>query len=168
MGEFDYGGVTYEGSHEPLVSREVWERVQAILDGRYEKKHRKVTHDFAYSGMICCGHCGCSLVGELKKGRYVYYHCTGYRGKCPERYAREEAIESQFASQLRGLVVPPEVLAWLQTELVESDKTEAAAREQTIRRQQGEVQRLQSRLSVYTMIGSTDEWMPRCMTARRE
>ncbi|MGC9950217.1 MAG: hypothetical protein ABSF64_27955, partial [Bryobacteraceae bacterium] len=28
-----------------------------------------------------CGHCGCSLVGEIKKKRYVYYHCTGYRGK---------------------------------------------------------------------------------------
>ena len=49
-GDFDYGGVTYEGSHEPLVSREIWNRVQEILDGRHEKKHRKVTHDFAYSG----------------------------------------------------------------------------------------------------------------------
>ena len=89
-GDFDYGGRTYEGSHEPLVKREVWDRVQEILDGRHAKKHRKVTHDFVYSGMVRCGHCGCSMVGEVKKGRYVYYHCTGYRGKCPEPYTREE------------------------------------------------------------------------------
>jgi site-specific DNA recombinase len=78
-GDFNYGGISYEGTHEPLVTREIWERVQKILDGRHAKKHRKVTHDFVYSGMVRCGHCGCSMVGEVKKGRYVYYHCTGYR-----------------------------------------------------------------------------------------
>ena len=30
------------------------------------------------------------MVGEIKKNRYVYYHCTGYKQKCPERYTREE------------------------------------------------------------------------------
>lgn len=60
-GDFDYGGTTYHGSHEPLVSREVWDRVQEILDGRHAKKHRKVTHEFVYSGMVNCGHCGCSM-----------------------------------------------------------------------------------------------------------
>jgi len=49
-GDFDYGGRTYEGSREPLVRREVWDRVQEILDGRHARKHRKVTHDFVYSG----------------------------------------------------------------------------------------------------------------------
>jgi site-specific DNA recombinase len=32
-----------------------------------------------------------ALVGEKKKGKYVYYRCTGNKGKCPEPYAREEA-----------------------------------------------------------------------------
>jgi|ERR1035441_9644206 site-specific DNA recombinase len=147
-GDFDYGGRTYEGSHEPLVKREVWDRVQEILDGRRAKKHRKVTHDFVYSGMVRCGHCGCSMVGEVKKGRYVYYHCTGYRGKCPEKYTREEILEQQFAAVLRGLVVPPAVLTWLQSELVESDQTEQAARAQVMRRQQMELERLQARADV--------------------
>src|SRR5206468_3853358 len=47
-GDFDYGGTLYQGNHEPLVSGEVWERCQEILDGRYENKHRKMTHEFAY------------------------------------------------------------------------------------------------------------------------
>jgi len=34
---------------------------------------------------VHCGRCGCALVGEKKKGKYVYYHCTGNKGKCPER-----------------------------------------------------------------------------------
>jgi site-specific DNA recombinase len=147
-GDFDYGGVMYQGRHEPLVTRDIWERVQEILDGRQEKKHRKVTHDFAYSGLIKCGHCGCSLVGEVKKGRYVYYHCTGYRGKCGERYTREEILEQQFAACLRELVVPPPVLVWLQSEVAESDQTDLAARAQTVRRERTDLERTQARLQM--------------------
>jgi site-specific DNA recombinase len=46
------------------VTRESWERVQEILDGRHEEKHRKVTHGFAFSGLVNCGHCGCSLAAR--------------------------------------------------------------------------------------------------------
>ena len=54
----------------------------------------------------------------------------------------------QFANSLRDLVVPPAVLAWLQSELLESDQTEAASRMQTMRRQQCDLERLQNRLDV--------------------
>ena len=57
-------------------------------------------HDFAFSGLIACANCGCSVVGEIKKQRYVYYHCTGYADKCQgnpascrRRYVREEVLE---------------------------------------------------------------------------
>ena len=60
------------GTHEPLVTRECWQRVQELLDARAKNKIRKMKHDFAYSGLVPCGHCGCLLVGELKKGKYVY------------------------------------------------------------------------------------------------
>jgi len=43
------------------------------------------------------------FVGELKKGKYVYYHCTGNRGKCPEPYTRQELLTSGFASVLKAL-----------------------------------------------------------------
>ena len=147
-GGFQLRGRTYQGSHEPLVTREVWDRVQEILDGRHATRHRKVTHDFVYSGLVRCGHCGCSMVGEVKKGRYVYYHCTGYRGKCPEPYTREEILEQKIAGALRALVIPPAVLAWLQSELVVADRTEQATRVQTERRQQMEIERLQARMEV--------------------
>jgi site-specific DNA recombinase len=84
-GEFDWNGITYQGVHEPLVTKDCWQRVQELLDARAENKTRKMKHDFAYTGLVHCGHCGCLFVGELKKGKYVYYHCTGNRGKCPER-----------------------------------------------------------------------------------
>ena len=43
------------------------------------------------------------MIGELKKGRYVYYHCTGYKGKCPEPYVREETLVERFGELLQQL-----------------------------------------------------------------
>ena len=86
MGDFEWNGRVYKGAHEPIVSRELWERVQEVLEGRHAKRHRRAKHNFAFSGLISCGHCGCAIVGEMKKQRYVYYHCSGYKRKCPEPY----------------------------------------------------------------------------------
>jgi site-specific DNA recombinase len=70
-GDFDWDGITYTGAHEPLVSRECWQRVQDLLNARAANRTRKVKHDFAYTGLVHCGHCGCLLVGELKKEKYI-------------------------------------------------------------------------------------------------
>ena len=93
MGDFEWNGRVYPGVHETIVSRELWERVQDVLEGRHAKRHRRAKHNFAFSGLIRCGHCGCAVVGEIQKRRYVYYHCSGYKGKCPEPYVREEVLD---------------------------------------------------------------------------
>ena len=90
VGDFKWKGKLYRGMHAPLVSRELWDRVQNTLDRRFATRHRKVKHNFSFSRLITCRHCGYSLLGEIKKGRYIYYHCSGYKGKCPEPYTREE------------------------------------------------------------------------------
>ena len=145
MGDFDWDGSTYAGTHEPLVTRQCWERVQELLDARAENKTRKVKHDFAYTGLVRCGHCGCLLVGELKKRQYVYYHCIGNRGKCPEPYTRQETLTGEFANILRDLVIPQPVLDWLGDAVLESDRTEHAAREQAIKRLQARYEQIQAR-----------------------
>ena len=89
---------------------ELWERVQGILDGRNVSKAKRGKHDFAFSGLIACAKCGCSVVGEIKKQRYVYYHCTGYADKClgnpascRRSYVREEVLEQKFTELLGQL-----------------------------------------------------------------
>jgi site-specific DNA recombinase len=146
MGDFDWDGTTYQGTHDPLVTRESWQRVQELLNARAENKTRKVKHDFAFTGLVQCGHCGCFLVGELKKGQYLYYHCTGNRGKCPEPYTRQEALTGEFASILGELVIPQPILEWLGDSVLESDRTEQATRERTIKRMEAAYDRLKARI----------------------
>jgi site-specific DNA recombinase len=91
-------GKLIQGRHEALISVELWEQVQGVRDGRFAKKAKRGRHDFAFSGLIGCAQCGCAVVGEIKKRRYVYYHCTGYADKCQgnpascrRKHVREEA-----------------------------------------------------------------------------
>ncbi|SRR6266446_147015 len=145
-GEFDWNERRYKGKHEPLVTRELWERVQGTLDKRNARKTHSTKRGFAFSGLISCGHCSCAMVGELKKRRYVYYHCTGYKGKCAEPYVREEVISERFAEILGRLSFGDEVLTWVSTALRDSHVDEQKEHEAAIGRLQAEHERLQHRL----------------------
>ncbi len=147
-GDFDWKGKTYHGKHQPLISRDLWNQVQAVIDHRFSRRHRKSKHDFAFSGLISCGHCGCSLVGEIKKGRYVYYHCTGYKGKCPDPYTREEIFEEKFTEVLGGLSFDHDILEWITEALRQSHEDEKAYHDEAISRLQNEFTRLQGRIDV--------------------
>ena len=145
-GDFDWNGETFRGSYEAIVSHEVWEKAQAILDHRFAKRHRRVKHTFAFSGLIACGHCGSSLVAEIKKQRYVYYHCTGSKGKCGERYVREEVLEEQFVEMLRGLRLDEELLGAVTRGLRESLGDVQRHRRAAVGRLQSANERLEGRI----------------------
>ena len=109
--------------------------------------------DFAFSGLIACGKCGCSVVGEIKKQRYVYYHCTGYADKCQgnpascrRKYVREEVLEVQFTELLGRLKFDDEVLEWVRDALHASCADELGEHEEAIKRLQTEHKRLQDRI----------------------
>jgi hypothetical protein len=55
---------------------------------------------------VCRGdfhHPSCALVAEIKKKQYAYYHCTGNKGKCPEKWVREEEIARQFGQAIGAI-----------------------------------------------------------------
>ncbi len=80
-----------EGQHEPLISEELFQKVQFILDGnkRVERPNTKILSDtnLPLRGFLVCPECGRNLTGSASKGRtnrYYYYHCVsscGFRQK---------------------------------------------------------------------------------------
>ena len=145
-GDFDWNGKLYQGKYQPLVSRDLWKSVQDVLDYRLATRKKEKEHSFAFSGLIMCGHCGCALVGEIKKGKYVYYHCTGYKGKCPEPYTRQEVLEAEFSRLLRTLVIDQEVIDWVADALRQSHADEKRHHDEAIARLRADHERLQNRL----------------------
>ncbi|WP_254514694.1 recombinase family protein [Novosphingobium sp. G106] len=116
-GSFEWIGKTYAGSHTPLTTYATWSNVQDILDGRSISNVHGNRHQFAFTGLVTCGHCGCAITAEIKKQRYIYYHCSRFKARCPEPYIREEVLAEKFAGALRRLHIDDEVFALIRRAL---------------------------------------------------
>lgn len=110
-----WSGKTYPGKHRAMVTMDEFERVQAIFGRPVRPQPQK--HVFAYTGLIRCGSCGCSVTAEHKVNRhgqrYVYYHCTRKRGPCSERAVELRELEKQIHAFLRRLQTPSALHLWL-------------------------------------------------------
>jgi site-specific DNA recombinase len=109
IGQFVWRGVIYDGTHAPLISLDLFQRVQDTFAGRNKPKYRK--HEFAFAGLLSCAHDGCTVTTELQKGRYIYYRCSHGRGKCALPYMREEDVANRLGQLLKDIYVPEGIAA---------------------------------------------------------
>ncbi len=107
IGQFVWRAHTYQGTHAPIISPEMYARVQDVLHGHNKPKYSK--HDIAFRGLLTCAHDNCTVTAELKKGKYVYYRCSGGRGPCDLPRFREQEIAHMLGDVVRDVVIPPEV-----------------------------------------------------------
>jgi site-specific DNA recombinase len=115
VGLFEWRGVTYRGNYETFIGQELFDKVQSVIAGFNKPKYRNV--EIPLRGRMTCKHCGCAMTGERKKGKYVYYHCTGYHGKCPTPWFREAEIASKLGAVLENIRIPAEIAAQLNDSL---------------------------------------------------
>lgn len=109
LGEIKHKGNWFPGTHEPLVDRPTWDRVQKILGQKIYRSHEMV---YA-SELIQCGHCGSPITGELKTKKtkngdrqYIYYRCTQYhKGDHPRTRLTEGEIDAQILALFDSLRV---------------------------------------------------------------
>ena len=144
VGDFLWNGEQYAGKHQPLVSRQSFERIQAAL--RSTASPRGNRRGFLFRGILKCRHCGCAIVGELKKGKYVYYHCTQARGKCEQPWNREEVIDQQMAGVFKAIEIDQRAVDDVVRALKDSYRGERVFREAEIKRLTKRKAELQVRL----------------------
>ncbi|MBU1124358.1 recombinase family protein [Patescibacteria group bacterium] len=110
-------GELYEGTHEPIISKNLFDEVQMVIAGRARKK-RKRKHEYLFSGCMTCGCCACAITAERQKG-YIYYRCTKKKGKCDEKYLREETLLEQVRDIVEQVTLPDD---WAENMLIELDR----------------------------------------------
>ena len=130
VGQFYWEGKLYSGTHDPIISRDLFEQVQGVFRGHNRPKQKK--HQFAFGGLLRCAYDDCMVTAEIKKNRYTYYHCTGYRGKCELPYFREEELGNRLGGILKNIHIPDDVFASLKDSLLH-DKGRAEAQAKTER-----------------------------------
>ncbi len=92
-----------QGQHEPLISKELFDQVQWVLDGnkRAERPNTKILSDenLPLRGFLSCPECGRNLTGSASKGRtnrYYYYHCVSACGFRQKAEIANEAFENEL------------------------------------------------------------------------
>ncbi len=104
IGKFDWNGQEYEGNHQPIISKELFYKVQDMFKNIDRVKKHNV--QFAYTGLIKCAECDCYYTAEFKrgkskKGHYIYYHCSNAKGIHTKlKNYREEYFNNTFANIL--------------------------------------------------------------------
>jgi site-specific DNA recombinase len=102
------------GLHKPLVTQELFDRVQAVLDGRKPSAgaRRKVNPEFPLRRLVRCEPCGTPLTGAFCRGRsgsYPRYWCR--QKGCRRVSTPKAALESTFLKFLGRLQPDREVVA---------------------------------------------------------
>lgn len=104
-GVFEYpkdSGRWYQGKHEPLISKELYDLVQEQVKSQVVRSESK---EFAFTRLMECGLCGSGVTADekfkkQKNGnvhRHVYYGCTKSKDKnCKSGYLNEEVLIEQF------------------------------------------------------------------------
>jgi DNA invertase Pin-like site-specific DNA recombinase len=88
---------TFAGTHEPLISQALFNRVQSVLRGKTVS--RSLKHSLQFQRLVRCAACARALIGEVQKQKYVYYRCH----ECPGVVVREEVLEHSFVAELQFL-----------------------------------------------------------------
>jgi DNA invertase Pin-like site-specific DNA recombinase len=107
IGYFNFRGQKYKGNQPIFIHPDTYAQAQSVLRGYNRPKHNK--HSFAFRGLLTCAHDNCVVTAELKKQKYVYYHCTGYRGPCALPRFKEQEIAERLGSVLKDVQIPADV-----------------------------------------------------------
>ena len=124
-GIFEFKGETYQGSHEPLISKKLFDKCQEVMKYRGHIKTRKAEKTFPFRGLLTCGECGCAITAETQKG-HNYYRCTKKKIPCSQKYVREELLTEQISNFLQKVSLPSQDAEKV---LLELDKDEQKAKE---------------------------------------
>lgn len=93
-----------KGMHEPIVSKELFDKVQDILSARQSEQGLATIYDSKskrrsmFKGILRCGECGRSMYLRSKSNRGYYYYCTLHENYnatiCPKKAVKQENVES--------------------------------------------------------------------------
>ncbi|MBF0184715.1 MAG: recombinase family protein [Magnetococcales bacterium] len=121
LGEVVYQDVTYPGRHQPIVSRELWDRVHGLIaeHNRPNSTLPRGQTPFPLKGLVRCGHCGMAMrPSHTRRGgqvQYRYYLCMNAartsHDQCPLPSVPALELERLVLERVHRLLKAPEVIA---------------------------------------------------------
>ena len=119
-GVIGYNGELYDGKHEPIITKKLFDSVQEVMAKKSKPKTPKLK-PYIFRGFFRCGECGCFITTETQKG-HNYLRCTKRKNPCSQRYVREDAITSQIREEIKKVSLSS---AWANASIAEFEKEKA-------------------------------------------
>jgi len=95
--------VIFENVHEPIIEREIWQRVQDRY-GKTRSKRTLKSEKSMFSGLLTCSTCSTNLGFHFNQGNpdITYFNCTAYnnRGKARGLCDATHSIRTDFLEQV--------------------------------------------------------------------
>jgi site-specific DNA recombinase len=109
-------GLKVRGSFEPIVSQDLYDRVQLVADDRRPNRPKRYTRDrgdLPLRGALRCGSCGHTMTGYFATGRlggkFGYYGC--HNKQCAHRVTvPKRKVEERFLEHIRDWQPTPGVM----------------------------------------------------------
>ena len=81
--------IRVKGKHEAIIDRELWDKVQLILESKKGKPSRIYDGEYPLTGILRCPKCGAGMVisrttntlADVTKKRIAYYCCGNWKNK---------------------------------------------------------------------------------------
>lgn len=114
IGLVSFAGEYYAGRHEPIISKEQFERVQVLLE-RHKGHNAHKAKQSLLSGLITCGKCGEIYLTYTTKEKYRYYICRArrfpseYDKKCMNKTWNGQKLEALIFHELENVIVDKRV-----------------------------------------------------------
>jgi len=165
IGLMKYKREIFEGKHEPMISKKLFDKTQKVLAQRGKPQKQK-KHNFVFLGFMKCASCGCSITAEKQK-EHNYYRCTKKKGPCQEKhYLREEELTEQIKNFFQKVSLSSQDTEKVLFELNKEEqraKEQAKSAVQNFKKELGQIeQKLEKLLDVYLAeVISTEEYTAR-------
>ena len=147
-GDFLFNNVLYKGKHQPIIEKSIFEKAKLAM--RKDNKPETMTkHEFLFGGLMTCKNCGSSIVGDIKKGKYIYYFCSDKTKGCDMKkvYVREKDIERVVDEAIKRISLTDEQSEIVLTALKDSYVDQKAYNEEQIDKLQKRCDLLKSRVN---------------------
>jgi len=121
-GIFKWKERSYQGKHKPLISKTTFDDIQMVFK-RQGHPYVVTKKNFAFNALMRCGSCDCTVLGEEKKKKYIYYHCAFSKGRHENApYIPENRLASLFEEPVARVTISEEKAEWLKKILKDSSK----------------------------------------------
>lgn len=120
IGVFRYSGVVIPDGIPPIITKEVFERMQQYLQSKKnpQGRHRE-NGEYLLTGKLHCGYCGAFMVGVSGTGKsgalHHYYACQKRRNErsCNKENVRRDWLERRIAELTMDAVLKDDVIEWI-------------------------------------------------------